>query len=189
MKQLSSVPMRSSDHTIITGIVTKNEKSLFLFYHIYQPIVFRFIGRQISDKEIVSELTQDTLFECIERLRDFRQDCSLKTYICTIAKNKTIDHIRKKKIKNILFSALPREMVEHAAHILFDDEWEKKELAQKISLAMNMLPNDYRVILRLKYIEGYRVRAIAKQLSMSFKAVESMLYRARSAFIRHYRLV
>jgi len=46
------------------------------------------------------------------------------------------------------------------------------------------LPNDYQFVLRLKYIEGERVNNIAKKLSLGFKATESLLFRARKAFIK-----
>jgi RNA polymerase sigma-70 factor (ECF subfamily) len=181
--------MKLHEKQIIKGIIQRDEKSLRQFYETYHTFIFRFISRQISDRGTVSELTQDVLFDCIEYLRDFKEECSLKTYVCTIAKNKTVDYIRKKKIKKILFSALPAYIVENAASIVMDDELEKNELAQKIADTMARLPNDYRIILRLKYIEGYKVKDIARKLTMSFKSVESMLYRARGAFIHQYKLI
>jgi RNA polymerase sigma-70 factor (ECF subfamily) len=49
-------------------------------------------------------LTQDTFVDFLEALRDFRYQSSLKTFIFSIAKNKNIDWLRKKKIKKIIFS-------------------------------------------------------------------------------------
>ncbi|PIY69365.1 hypothetical protein COY90_01020, partial [Candidatus Roizmanbacteria bacterium CG_4_10_14_0_8_um_filter_39_9] len=107
-----------------------------------------------------------------------------KTYLFTIARHKIIDYIRKKKMKKVLFSALPQVVVEKAASVLFDDELSKSELSEKIRQTIKSLPNDYRVVLRLKYIEGYKVRDIAQKLSLSFKSTESILFRARAAFIK-----
>jgi len=47
-----------------------------------------------------------------------------------------------------------------------------------------MLPNDYQVILRLKYMEGIKIKEIAGILKMNFKATESLLFRARKNFIK-----
>ena len=65
---------------------------------------------------------QDSFVAFFEKLRDFRGQSSLKTYLFSIARNKTIDYIRKKKIKKVLFSALPSQFVESIAFVLFDDE-------------------------------------------------------------------
>jgi len=51
---------------------------------------------------------------------------------------------------------------------------------------MHELPHDYRLILRLKYIEEHSVQEISKQLAKTFKSTESLLYRARKAFIECY---
>ena len=80
-------------------------------------------------------------------------------------------------------------MVENMASVFIDDQIEQKELAQKIEKVINLLPNDYHLILRLKYIDGRRVQEIARRLALTFKATESLLYRARQAFIKTYSTV
>ena len=47
---------------------------------------------------------------------------------------------------------------------------------------MSQLPSHYREALEAKYVSGQSVRTIAQTLSMSEKAVESQLTRARKAF-------
>ena len=122
----------------------------------------------------------------IEALRDFRFQSSLKTFLFSIARHKIVDQIRKKKIKNILFSRLPSYIVEGLKVAFIDEEIDKKELREKIMKILESLPNDYRVILRLKYIEGIKIKEIAEKLKMNFKATESLLFRARKNFIKVY---
>ena len=74
-------------------------------------------------------------------------------------------------------------MVEGLKTVLIDDEIEKKELQNKISKVFSQLPNDYQLVLRLKYQEGERVQSIAQKLALKFKATESLIFRARKAFI------
>ncbi len=71
--------------------------------------------------------------------------------------------------------------------ILIDEEIEKKELAAKIKKVFKKLPNDYELVLRLKYIEGEKVKTIAEKLSLGFKATESLIFRARKAFIKVFQ--
>lgn len=177
------------DKDIIFGILKNDEKTLRFFYDLHQKSLYEFIHKQIKDTYTVEEITQDVFLDFIERLRFFRSDCSLKTFLFSIARHKTIDYIRKKKIKKILFSTIPSFILERLAPVFFDDEIEKGELIDKINRTFEAIPNDYRLILRLKYIEGEPVIKIAKQFSISFKATESMLFRARKAFVKAFQII
>ncbi len=178
--------MKSSqnEEEVIKKIVAKDEGAMINFYNQYKKPVFNFILRKLNDSYLAEELTQDVFLDFIETAGDFRYQCSIKTFLFSIAKNKVVDTIRKKKIKKILFSALPKYFVESLTMVLMDDEIEKKELVRKIDKVFNKLPDDYRLILRLKYIDGEKVKNIARILSLKFKATESLLFRARKAFVK-----
>jgi len=83
-----------------------------------------------------------------------------------------------------LFSALPENIVEGLAPVFIDDQLKEKELAKKIHDTLQHLPHNYAHIIRLKYFESKKVKDIAFRLLMSFKATESLLFRARRAFIK-----
>lgn len=175
------------DKALIEQIIRRDEKALFKIYGQYHNQLFNFINKQLKDAAKAEEVTQDVFLDFIESLRDFQYQCSLKTYLFSIARNKVIDVIRKKKMKRILFSSMPSYLVESLASVVFDDELEKKELSAKILNVFEKLPNDYRLVLRLKYLEGAKVKTIADKLSLGFKATESLIYRARKAFIKVFQ--
>jgi len=172
------------DQEIIKGIIKKDEKTLLQFYQKYKLPISHFVYRQLHDQSLAEEITQDVFMDFIERIRDFQHQSTLKTYLYSIARNKVVDVIRKKKIKKILFSSLPSFVVEGLKTVLIDEDIEKRELARKIKNVFSKLPNDYRLVLRLKYIEEEKVKAIAKKLSLGFKATESLIFRARKTFIK-----
>jgi len=169
---------------LLKKIIQRDEKALFYVYKKYQPSIFNFVKSQINNYQLAEELTQDIFMDFIEALRDFRFQSSLKTFLFSIARHKIVDQIRKKKIKNILFSKLPSYIVESLKVVFIDEEIDKKELRKKIFKILESLPNDYQVILRLKYIEGINVSEIAEKLKMKFKATESLLFRARKSFTK-----
>lgn len=171
----------------VEAILKKDQRVLYRFYRQYHGALFHFLNRQIQSRETCEELVQDVFLEFIEGLRGYRGEASLKTYLFTIARYKAIDYMKKKKLKKVLFSALPAGVVEGLVKIFMDDTIEQKELAAKIERTIGRLPNDYQVILRLKYIDGRRVKEIAARMALPFKATESLLFRARMAFIRTYQ--
>ena len=176
--------VNQEEKKLLEKIVNRDEKSLLLVYKKYHPLIFKYVKSQIANYQTAEELTQDIFLDFIEALRDFRFQSSLKTFIFSIARHKVIDQIRKKKIKNILFSHLPSFIVEGLKVVLIDEEIDKKELQEKIAKIINSLPNDYQLILRLKYIEGVKIKEISEKLKMNFKATESLLFRARKSFIK-----
>ncbi len=175
-----------SDKELIQRLMLRDERALTHFFKLYQKPLLSFILKRISDVQIAEELVQDVFIQTLESLRDFRYQSSLKTFIYTIARNKTIDYIRKKKIKQIVFSHLPAFITEQLGAVLLDEKIEQNEMHRKFEKTLNALPHDYQVILRLKYIEDHPVERIAKKMVRTFKSTESLLFRARKLFIKLY---
>ena len=178
--------LSKDDKILINKIHNKDERAFCSFYQLYKKSLFNFIFRQLKNRQDAEEVLQDSFLAFIEWLRDFRGQSSLRTYLFSIAKHKTISKLRKKKIKKILFSYLPKYLIESVATVLLDDELDRQFLIKKIDKVFRKLPNDYTSVLRLKYKEGYPVVEIAKKLQLSFKATESLIFRARQAFIKLY---
>jgi DNA-directed RNA polymerase specialized sigma24 family protein len=59
-------------------------------------------------------------------------------------------------------------------------------LSEQISLAFTELPDHYQAVLRARYTDQRSVAQIATASQVSFKAMESLLQRAREAFRRAF---
>ena len=175
-----------SDTELVDLLLQKNDSALAELVYRYEKKLLNFVFKKLRSHETAQEIVQDVFIELFDALRSYKKTASLKTYLFTIAQYKSIDFIRKKKLKRVLFSAIPPHILERLKTILIDDEIDKKELGQKIDKVFGILPNDYGLVIRLKYMDGYRIKEIAKKLSLSSKAAESLLYRARKAFVTLY---
>jgi len=173
----------------VQKIIAGDEKTLFIFYKTHHVSLCNFIYKKIGNRDVAEELTQDAFMDFIEGLRNFRGTSSIKTYLYSIARFKAIDYIKRKKVRNIFFSSLPAQLVENIMAVFIDDDIERMEVAEKIKKVICGLPNDYQLVLRLKYMDGKKVRDISKVLALSFKATESLLFRARRAFIKTFQTV
>lgn len=171
---------------IINKIRLGNERALLFLYKKYHLPLFQFINRQIRDVNVAEEIVQDVFMGCIEGIRESRKITSFSAYIYTIARYKIIDHIRRKKIKKIFLSALPENIVNGCAALLFSEKVQKDEIADMLERIFKYLPHEYALIIRLKYIDGFTVKKIASKLAVNFKAAESMLFRARREFSKLY---
>lgn len=178
----------SDEQLLIDRILAQDEPALSEFYQSYSPRLLGFIRRHLNNEQDVEEIAQDTLFAFLDRARDFIGKSSLNTYLCSIAKHKIVDFYRKKRLKRILFSELSENLLPQQSHTsdpqaLFDNTL----LSHKINWIFKSLKPLHRTILTLKYIEGRSVVEIANMLAVSFKSAESVLFRARKAFVHLYQ--
>jgi len=171
---------------ILEKVRQGSEYALLLLYKKYRLSIFRFINRQIRDNEVSEELVQDVFLGCIDGIREKRINGSFSAYIFTIARYKTIDYIRRKKIKKVFLSTLSENMINRGATLLFHEKMKREEIIDIVEGVFKHLPHEYALIIRLKYIEGFTVKKIASQLAINFKAAESMLFRARTEFSKLY---
>ncbi len=172
---------------LLQRLMSKDRSAVYEFYHRYSPRLLNFIRKRVGNEADVEEIAQDTLFAFLEGVRDFTGRCSLNTYLCSIAYNKIVDFYRKKRLKKIVFSQFP-EGLELLISEVSDPQkiLDNTLLAHKITMILADLAPHYGQILKLKYIEGRSVEEIARLLSCSFKSAESVLFRARRAFVKLY---
>jgi len=152
------------------------------FYRRYKKGVEGFVAKRIDDTGVAEELTQDILTAAWRSKDDFRKESEEFSWICAIAKHKIIDYYRKKKLKTVLFSISP--MFEEIADKALEPEEEtlRRELKKEIKKTLRAVGEGYQKILRLKYVEGWRISEIAEKMKLTIKAVESRLIRAKKRF-------
>ena len=65
-------------------------------YNDYFSIVYRYILSISNDPLTAEEITQETFFKALKKIDDFRGDCSVRVWLCQIAKNTYYDYIRQR---------------------------------------------------------------------------------------------
>ena len=179
--------MIEDDKLLVQQLLSRNERALNDFYHTYAPQLLGFIRAKIGIEADVEEIAQDTLFALLEGLRDFTFQSSLKTYLFSIAHHKIVDFYRKKKLKKIVFSQIASGLdLIRAEGVEPEELLTRQMIEEKITTILNKLTPRYGQILVLKYVEGRNVVEIAGRMSLSFKSAESLLFRARKAFVKLY---
>jgi RNA polymerase sigma-70 factor (ECF subfamily) len=174
---------------IVEQAILGDRKAQGKIFVSHQGRVLNFILQRVEKIEDAEEILQETFISVFEALPFFEGRSSLLTFVCGIARHEVADFYRKKRIKTIVFSLFP--ILENLVSRALGPEavLEEKELRVKIKKVFSLLGEGYGRVLRLKYIEGFSVREIARKLAESEKAIESRLTRARKAFARLYVVV
>lgn len=72
-------------------------KDIEQIYQKYMPQVYRFLFSLCHDTHLTEELTQETFFQALKSIDDFRGDCRLYVWLCSIAKHLWYKELKKKK--------------------------------------------------------------------------------------------
>ncbi|MFH0863772.1 MAG: sigma-70 family RNA polymerase sigma factor [Candidatus Gottesmanbacteria bacterium] len=176
-----------NDRQLIKKVLDKDQKAIKEFYKLYSPSLFNLISAKIDRREDVEELLQDTWISILDSLPLFNFQSSFLTWAKSIAFHEVADFYRKRKIKSLIFSHLPflENLVSEALGP--DIKYQQQEIKQEIDVVLKHLSEGYSEIIRLKYIEGHSMAQIGYKLSISIKAVESKLSRARIAFQKEWQ--
>ncbi|MBI3956085.1 RNA polymerase sigma factor [Candidatus Gottesmanbacteria bacterium] len=172
-----------NDSELIKKILTRDRHALSMFYRTHAPKLRQFIRRKINNVDDAEEVLQDALFAFLEAIRDFSGASKLKTFLYAIANHKVIDWYRRKKIRHVVFSAVPQLESLVAPLLGPEEELDASLLREKIRNVLGRLLPTHRSVLILKYTDDFTVADIAKKLAISFKSAESQLFRARKAFV------
>ena len=181
-----NTPGSASDNQIISKILSRDRRTLLVFYRRYAPKLSRFIAGKIANPGDAEEVLQDTLYAFLEAIRDFQGKSKIQTYLFSICQHKVVDYNRKKKLKHAVFSQMPQLEAMISQLISPEEQLDAVLVREKIHAVLGRLLPRHRQILQLKYLDGLSVEEIAKRLAMTFKSVESQLFRARKAFVEHF---
>lgn len=150
------------------------------------PAVFRLIRGYIGDADEALDLSQDTFFAAHRALRRYDQARQMRTWLSAIALNKCRDWGRKRTVRRFLAFAAPidaraENVADERAGI--DDQAADRQALRRTSRAIAELPASLKEPLILRTIEGLSQAETAAVLSISEKAVETRLHRARARLL------
>ncbi len=170
----------------IEKIISGEQKAIIKFYHDYSPRILKYLKAKLSKNEDSQEILNDIFLQAIDSLPLLKKEENLQAWLYKIAHNKIVDFYRKRKIKFILLSQIPfLNLIDKEIHQP-EFVYEKNRMKEKINNSIYSLSKKYQSILHLHYEENLGVKEIAKKLNLSFKATESLLFRARQSFKKAY---
>lgn len=167
---------------LIDRILSGDPEAVSEFYKSNSAKILSYLTKKVPSKEDAEDILNDVFFEAIDSLQFLKKDENLDSWLYRIAHNKMVDFYRKRKIKSLIISQIPYlEIIDKEVHQP-EFQYEKNRIRDKIESTLLQLSEKYQRILRLHYEEEMSVKDIAINLNMTFKATESLLFRARKQF-------
>lgn len=70
-------------------------------YRLYARDVYRFLLKMCGNQALAEDILQDTMLKAITAIDRFDGKCSVKSWLCTIARREYLNHLKKAETKSV----------------------------------------------------------------------------------------
>lgn len=160
---------------LIDQALRGNEGARSKLYQLYSKAMFNSCLRITNNRNDAEDVLQEAFISAFNNLPSYRGDSSFGAWLKRIVVNKAINHVNKKRLE---FLDL-KEGSEISDDIETVDDGEQTFKVEQIKMALNQLPDGYRVVFSLYLIEGYDHQEISEILDISTSTSKSQFNRAK----------
>jgi RNA polymerase sigma-70 factor, ECF subfamily len=169
-----SPTIRVNDTELIRSVLQGDPAAERALYDRHVDRVYRLAFRMAGDEELAKEFTQETFIRAFQRLKDFRGDAALATWLHTIAVSVALNGLRK------VNRSRKREVeLEHAPLLAAETPHVEPKLAQRLRSAIDGLSERCRTVFIMHDVEGFTHEEIGSVLSVAAGTSKATLFRAR----------
>ena len=176
--------MESDASAIARGLRRRDPDLLDRLIEQYQHRLLRYLIHLSGNRELAEDLFQETWIRVLERGHQYDGRHEFSTWLYAVARNLTIDHLRKKRPASL--DGLMEEDEQHARFEPADTRpsaWElvaQREQAESIGAALAGIPAEYRETIVLRFQDGFALQEIVAVTGAPLGTVKSRLYRGLS---------
>lgn len=168
-----------SDSELVKKSLSSDSKAFGVLVKKYSTMIFKFTWLYLKNQDDSNDITQETFIRAWKNLHRFDTEKSFKTWLFAIAKNASLDLIKKKKSLN--FSAIAEnddELSSFFSNFIEDDDSLNKNIDNEIVKlglykAMEKISPIYKTIIFLRYVNNLKFVEIAKELNESIDTIKS----------------
>jgi RNA polymerase sigma-70 factor, ECF subfamily len=166
--------------------VLKGDQNAFgEIVEMYKDKVFQISYRMLGNRHEAEDIVQEAFIRAYVNIQRYNLELKFSTWLYRITTNLCIDRIRKKKpdyyldaeVKGTegltMYSQVPSKTT------LPEDDVESLELQDTIQKEIMKLPEKYRSVIVLKYIEELSLKEISEILEMPLGTVKTRIHRGR----------
>ena len=142
----------------------------------YSDALVRFAYSLVHNSATAEDIAAESIAILLTKHKHFRDEIHLRAYLYQIARNKSMDYLRRNKhfvpledMENVLGSGDPQQ------------DMLEKERNEAIYRCMQALPEQYRQILQLAYFDGFSVKDIGVITKKTPKQVYNLLARGKAS--------
>lgn len=167
-----------TDEQLVVKIRENNKELFSEVMHRYQTKLSHYLKKFFRSQDELDDVLQEVFIKAYKNLYGFDVDKKFSSWIYRIAHNEAINHIKKNSRKNISLDETEWEIVDEKLDL--HDEFDNKQLGEKIQRAMGELKQKYREPLILYFFEQKSYEEISDILRLPRNTVGILIMRGKS---------
>jgi len=169
-----------TDSELISGIIKRERRAFDLFYERYAQIIFNLCVRILRDEAEAQDVLQEIFLQVWRDAGRFDSSrASVKTWLFTIARSRSLDRYRSRKT---VTSRLEDQSEDQFQQIPGKEDLQGASVMQQyVRSALNRLSREQRIVLELSYYDGLTQEEIAARLKEPLGTIKS---RIRAALMK-----
>ena len=176
---------RKEEAALVQRIQNGDADAFAVLMEEYQKKVYLLALRTVGNQQDAEDMTQEAFLRAYRSIHSFRGDSKLSVWLYRLTTNLCIDLLRSRGRKPTV-SLTVEDNDEDTQELDVTDErydpeeiFQRRELQRAVQRGLAALPEDYRVILVLRELEGLSYAEIGEVLGLEEGTVKSRLFRAR----------
>lgn len=168
--------------------VLKGDQNAFAeIVELFQDKLYRICYRMLGNQHEAEDIAQEAFVRAFINIHTFDTNRKFSTWLYRIGTNLCIDRIRKKKPDYYLDAEVAStEGLNMYSQIaskeeLPEQEVLKMEMQDRVQYEISRLPDKYRAVIVLKYMEDLPLQEISEILEMPLGTVKTRIHRGREA--------
>lgn len=180
-----------SDRVLLNNYLLGDRSAISELIERHSKRVRNYIGMMVKDDDIADDIFQETFIKAVKVIDEGRYTDSGKflSWILRIAHNRVLDHFRRQKSsRQVNESEAGYDVIGtlRFAEPTTEDEMVHSEMEQTIRDLVELLPDEQREVVRLRYYSKLSFQEIAEQTDVS---INTALGRMRYALINLRRMI
>ena len=182
-----------TDKELVKRVQQGDKKSFDLLVLKYQNRIIKLVSRYVREQSDAMDIAQEAFLKAYRALPNFRGDSAFYTWLYRIAINTAKNHLvatRRRPPKDDV-DAQEAEQFDAGSGLKEYATPERlalrSELAETIQEAIEELPEELRVAIVLREMEGLSYEEIASAMECPIGTVRSRIFRARDAIDKKIR--
>jgi RNA polymerase sigma-70 factor (ECF subfamily) len=182
--ELANVRPQGDADALLVALARGDTDALRDVYRRQHEVVRAFARRLLGSDADAEEIVQDVFVELPRAVQRFRGDCTLATFVMSLAVNHARHFMRAAGRRRAAHSRMAEQLDHDAAAPATDDVAEREELARCLLRAMSRLPDEQRLAFVLCEVEERSSSEAARILGVPASTLRSRLGVAKDALRR-----
>ncbi|MFF2889179.1 RNA polymerase sigma factor [Paenibacillus sp. NPDC057967] len=148
-------------------------KQIEQLYREYKQDVYHYLLSLTNNPSLADDLLSETFISAIKSIHRFKGQSSLKTWLCSIARHKWLDHLKRQKV-----SVEYNDLLQLYVATSIEGRMITAELAEYVLVLLQEKEERTRAVIEMR-IEGYSYAEIAERHGISESSARVIDFRTK----------